>query len=255
MTKVFSVFYVIVSICILYLLYVLYSEFLTTNINFYKYFFIGFIALFILVRFINHSRYKFLDTYFHEKSHIVFAYLTFATPQTLMVSPSNPQDGANGYVQYSFEKSRIMGIVRSYLVSLAPYFFSPLAFVYFCIYWVVVPTDGFIMEGITTSQTTINIILLLCGFFYAYNLRTSFAQAKPYQTDFSDVGYKDGVIFVVFMQLLFLLFYSLILFSNHDSFSFLYEYVLDTFSNIDIENMLFDIKIFIFQKFGVWLNI
>ena len=234
---------------------VLNMKFLITNISFYKYFFIGFVALLIIIRFINPSRYKFLDTYFHEKSHIVFAYLTFATPQTLMVSPSNPQDGANGYVQYSFKKSRFMDAVRSYLVSLAPYFFSPLAFVYFCIYLVIIPTDGFVMEGITTSQTTINIILFLCGFFYAYNLRTSFAQAKPYQTDFSDVGYKDGMIFVVFMQLLFLLFYSLILFSNHDSFSFLYEYVLDIFSNINIENMLFDIKIFIFQRFGVWLDI
>jgi hypothetical protein len=231
------------------LIYILYQEFLLLSIDKFKFIGFGFFTYIVSTFIIKPKNYIFWDTFFHEISHIIFALLTFAKPHKLVVTPDNPENGNNGYVGYSFKSSRFMDFVRSHLVSLAPYFFSPLAFAVIMIYWVVVPDDYLI--GISVGVVTVNSLLFIFGFFYAYNIRTSFIQAKPYQSDFDDVGFKYGIIFVIFMQLLFLLFFSLIIFSTGDSFEFLFDFIIDFINDIDISDLRFEIKMLLYEYFDV----
>jgi len=248
-----KILYSIFSIILATLIVIVHINYLADNIQSIKYIFIGGIAYSMIARYLHVKEDDFFSVFFHEISHIIFALLTFAKPHKLVVSPKDPQNGANGFVSYSFKSARFR-VVKEYLVSLAPYFFSPLAFVFFMFYWVLVPDGDFILDGITISQITLNVVLFLCGFFYAYNLHISFVQAGIHQSDFHYMGYRKGMFFVVFMQLLFLLFYSLILYSNYGSFEYLYEYILDLYQNIDIDNILFNTKLYIYQEFDVWLN-
>jgi len=248
-----KIIYTILSILLIYLIFILHKNYLFEYINFYKYLFIGIAVYIVSIFTIKPSKDNFAGTFFHELSHTVFAVLTLARVKKFTVSPQNPINGAKGSVSYHHKPSKIFANTREYLISLAPYFFSPLAFVFFMIYWVISPTNGFMIEGISTSQTTINIVLFFCGFFYAYNLRTSFIQTGEHQSDFNAMGYKKGLVFVIFMQLVFLLFYSLILFSNHDSFLFLYDFIVDNFNSFDYDDIVFDIRMFLYDNFDIWL--
>jgi len=66
------------------------------------------------------------------------------------------------------------------------------------------------------------------------------------------MGYKKGMVFVVFMQLLFLLFYLLILFSPNGSFEYLKDLIVGIF-DIDFDDLYFKIRFFLYDYFGVWI--
>jgi len=243
--------YITISTILIYLIFVIFKNYIFQNIDYYKYLFIGIVVYIISILIIKPSKDNFGDTFFHELSHTIFAVLTLSRVKKFMVSPQNPENGAKGSVSYHHKSSRFFGTTREYLISLAPYFFSPLAFVFFMIYWVISPTDGFMIDGITTSQTTIDIVLFFCGFFYAYNFRTSFIQIGAWQSDFDVMGYKKGLVFVIFMQLFFLLFYTLVLFSNYNSFLFLYDFIVDNFNSFDYDDIVFDIRMFLYDNFDI----
>ena len=113
------------------------------EIAYFEFLFFGIAVYLISLIFIKPLKYKFWDTFWHEFSHIVFAILTFAKVHKLMVTPNNPENGAAGYIQYSYTPNKILGFIRGHFVSLAPYFFSPMTVILVFIYWVILPTsDG-----------------------------------------------------------------------------------------------------------------
>jgi len=227
------------SLIVTILIWSLIDSIFIKNYQYFEFLYLGIVVYLISLVFIKPYRYKFWDTFWHEFSHIVFAVLTFSKVHKLMVSPDNSENGAAGYIQYSFKPNKILGFIRGHLVSLAPYFFSPITVVLVFIYWIILPTSNsnFFMQFFE-KEPTLNGLLFFIGLTYIYHIVTSFKQAKPYQSDFDSVGYIYGIFFVVFMQLFMLLFIIIILTYNFGSF----DIVMGSYDTI-IQNIDFD-KIF-----------
>jgi hypothetical protein len=207
----------------------------------YLYFGIGVyvISLFIL----SHKMYEFWNTFWHEFSHIVFAVLTFSKVHKLMVGPDMPENGAAGYIQYSYPPNKILGFIRAHLVSLAPYFFSPMTMMLCGVYWLILPSDEGVIASLFQKDPTLNGLLFMIGVTYAYHLFTSFVQAKPYQSDFDSVGYIYGMFFVVFMQIFLCGMILTILGLSFDSLEVMYGFFENIVSDIDaIVDLLIEIK-------------
>ena len=107
--------YVLVSVFFAFLLYALYEKYMIDNIESIQFLFYGITACIITIKLINPVKYRFWDTFSHEFSHMIFAVLTLAKPSKFMVSPDNPEDGANGYIYYTFnDPSRFTKTLRNY---------------------------------------------------------------------------------------------------------------------------------------------
>lgn len=152
----------------------------------------------------------FFNVFFHELSHAIFALITFSPLRSFVVSPHS-NDTYMGYVEHAGSGNKLIYFVRSHFVSLAPYFFSPITVLAIGLYYLLIPYDF----GYTT---TINILLAIIGFSYLYHVSVSFKDMRPYQTDFAFLGFNYSVIFVIMMQLIFLIFFILILSSKLYSF-------------------------------------
>jgi hypothetical protein len=171
------------------------------NIKTFIFIFYGIVA-FIIFNFIVPKRnLEFWNTFFHELDHIIFMLITFSSPQKFLVSPSMPEDGVNGYVIHNSSRNKIIQFAREHLVNLAPYFLSPLTLIFIAIYYLIIPSSPYI-ASLYISKTVLNGLLFFIGFTYIYHVKTSFSQAKSYQTDFS-LGYKYGIIFIIMMQFIF----------------------------------------------------
>ncbi len=137
------------------------------------------------------------------------------------------------------------------MVSLAPYFFSPLTAIIVVIYYLVIPDGSSYLASIYLSHTMINSLLFLIGFTYVYHTITSYSQAKPYQSDFS-LGYGYGIIFVIMMQLIFLLLFLTVLTINYDSFYVIKNYMYD-FTNFSFDLPSFQFEYFI-DYYKIYIN-
>lgn len=173
---------------------------------------IGVATAWLSIQLVHPALYRFWDTFFHELSHIIFALLTFSRPTKLMVSPDQPETGlfgrTNGYVVLHRWGIGPLHFLRGHLVLLAPYFFAPMTFGIVLVYWFI---DVQFLRYLPHDGTGTRLLLFLIGFTYFYHVRTSFKQAGAYQSDFNYVGYRYGMLFVLMMQLHFLLFYLLVL--------------------------------------------
>jgi len=218
-----SPLWVLISLFLSFMIYSVFVKYYIGNTTYFQFLFIGFVAYLLSMFIIKPVKYKFWDTFFHEVSHIIFAVLTFAKPNTLVIGGDAADKGAAGYAGYSFKKSTIMSFIRNHLVSLAPYFFSPITVFLILIFLMVLPEkQSFIAEMFSTSPS-LNGLMFLIGFTYSYHLRTSFKQARPYQSDFDSVGFIYGMSFVLCMQLLFLTLFISILSSSMGSFNYIFE--------------------------------
>lgn len=208
-------FYTILAI------YFVFNNTIAQESEYFSYFVIGVGVYLISMIFIKPKKYQFLDTFFHELSHTIFAFLTGAKVNKFVVSIDS-LSSQNGYVEYQFKSSKVMDIVRSHLVSLAPYYFSPITAFLLVVYYISLPSN----DDLFTNIPMLNGLLFLIGFFYMYHLRASISQAKPYQTDFNGVGYLYGIGFVIFTQGLFMLFMVTILSYNFDGFYYLLKFII-----------------------------
>ena len=233
----FLILWVILSLIAIGIVEIIFNSIIIENIEYFKFFFFGMGMYLISLFFIKPKKYKFWNTFWHELSHIVFAILTFSKVNKLMVSPDIPEDGANGYVQYSFKKGKILDLLRGHFVSLAPYFFSPMTIILVLLYWLILPNEsGNFFTSWFNKEPTLNGLLFFIGITYIYHTYTSFSQARPYQNDFDSVGYIYGMFFVVFMQLFFLIFILMVLGWNFDSFDLIYNYIKDY---LEVQNEFF----------------
>lgn len=202
---ILSFLWICIIIICLFLSIKLINKILIPNIESFMFLFYGVIC-FILVNIILYRRsFEFWDTFFHELDHIIFMLLTFASPLKLMVSPYLPENGDNGYVIHNSSSNVVIRFMRDHLVNLAPYFFGPLTLLFIGIYCLILFSSPY-LNTVYISNSVLNTLLFLIGFTYIYHLKTSFSQAKPYQSDFS-LGYKYGMIFVVMMQFIFFTFF------------------------------------------------
>ena len=224
----FIILWVILSSITIGIIGIIFDNIIIQNIEYFRFFFFGIGVYLISLFFIKPKKYAFWNTFWHEISHIIFAVFTFSKVHKLMIAPDMPENGAAGYVQYSFKKGKILDLIRAHFVSLAPYFFSPITIILVIIYWIILPSEsGNFFTNWFNKEPTLNGILFFIGITYIYHIYTSFSQARPSQSDFNSVGYIYGMFFVVFMQLFFLSLILIVLSWNFDSFDLVYEYIKD----------------------------
>ena len=198
-------------------------EFYVVNVDDFLFLFVGLGTYLISMFIIKPIKYKFWDTFFHEISHMLFAILTFAKPLKLVVSPDEPENGVNGYARYQLSNESFLSrYFRGHIVGLAPYFFSPITLLLVLIYWMVIPDKQSFLSAMFAPTPTLHGLLFLIGLTYMYHLRTALKQARPHQTDFHVVGYLYGMVFVCFVQLLFLTFFICVISINFGSFEFVF---------------------------------
>ncbi len=96
-----SILWITITIICSLLIFELITNIFFQNLDSFKYLLYGigsYIGVSILI---NKKYFQFWDTFFHELDHIIFALITFSSPQKLVVSPDNRGDGANGYVVHN----------------------------------------------------------------------------------------------------------------------------------------------------------
>lgn len=239
---ILSLVWITITIICLLLSINLFNKILIPNIDSFVFLFYG-VVCFIIVNIVLPKRsFEFWDTFFHELDHILFMLLTFSVPLKLMVSPAIPENGANGYVMHSGSSNTVIKFIRDHLVNLAPYFFSPLTLLLIGIYCLILFSSPY-LNTIYISKSVLNSLLFLIGFTYTYHLKTSFSQAKPYQTDFS-IGYRYGMIFVIMMQSIFFTLFFFVLTLTYDSTYIVRSYLFEIINYIDLYNMDKLVKLF-----------
>jgi hypothetical protein len=209
-------------IMFVYAAYGVIIEIAASRLNVFRFVFFGFAAYLVSVIFVKPQKYEIWNTITHELAHAFFVLFTFAKFNGFHVK------GGTGFVQYSYKKSTIMGLIRAHLVSLAPYFF-PYATLILCLLFLIVkPEKGIFITELLTGSTTIDSLFFFIGFTYAYHLTVSFIQARPYQTDFSKgVGFIYGIVFILCMQAFFFLVMLLILTFDYNAIQVIKDYFND----------------------------
>lgn len=194
----------------LLVLYDLYS-WLEHRLGTFTYLFYGMGSYIVFKIVVPKNSMLFFDVFFHELSHSIFALLTFSPLKAFVVTP---HEGSStlGYVEHTISGNTFTRIIREHLVSLAPYFFAPLTVVTIGIYYLLIPFGFAYLE-------TINILLGVIGFTYLYHLSVSLRDFHPYQSDFNFLGYRYSMLFVIMMQLIFLILFITVLNINTDGFS------------------------------------
>ncbi|WP_455756448.1 M50 family metallopeptidase [Sulfurimonas sp.] len=217
---VFFWFWLVLALYLMLGVYFVFNNTIANESEYFLYILIGGGSYLFSLFIIKPYRYRFWDTFFHELSHTLFAFLTGAKVNKFVVSIDS-LSSQNGFVEYQFKTSKIMGFIRSHLVSLAPYYFSPLTVMMMIIYYTTLPSNN----DFYSDLPILNGLLFMIGFFYVYHLRASISQAKPYQTDFNSVGYFYGLSFVFFMQSFFLLQFVTILAYNFEGYYYFLEFI------------------------------
>jgi len=215
----FASLWVLLSLVLLAIIAAVFQRFFIPQLAAFQYFALGFAAYLLSAVIFPPRRYQFWNTFFHELTHSIWAVLLFSKPQKLVVSTKAMEDRL-GYMEYQGRLS----LLKSHLIALSPYFFSTLTFLFVLIYIIVMPhqPEGF-FASLFTQAPKLNGLLFAIGFSYSYHLVIAFRDAKPYQSDFHEVGFVYGMTFVCFMQLLFLLFFMTALTYPQDSHLFLWN--------------------------------
>ncbi len=185
--------------------------------------FFGLLSYFLSLNVIHHTKYQFINTFFHEMSHLIFAILTFAKPKKIVItSATRGRVGCLTYTSFKF-----LNGLHNHLVALAPYFFIPITLLFSFTIYLNQPTNW--LESLIISHSSINALLFLVGFSYAYHLWMIITQAKPSQSDFDNVGYVYGIIFSIFMHLLFVILVIVLISSKFGTIKYIlsYNYLAD----------------------------
>ena len=143
------------------------------HLGFYKWFFIGFGAYFVL-RLIPLFRKneEFMQVFSHELTHTVVGLLFF---QRIHSFEANEKEGV---VWHSGIK------IGSLFISLAPYYLPVFTF-------------AFLLLRIIGANKSLYVFDLIIGFTLAFHCLCFIKQTKPYQTDISSNGYLLSYLFIV----------------------------------------------------------
>lgn len=170
------------------------------NYGSFLFFLYGILAYMVSLIFIKHCKYDFWNTLRHEFLHAVFALLIFSKTHKLVASTVADENNHLGFVLTDSSRTNIGAFFKSHLVSLAPYF-MPFFTILLCgLYLLIKPEEAGFIEQMFIADYSSKGILLIIGFIYCYELYTSFSEAKPYQSDFSYLGYRYGMMFVIMVQ-------------------------------------------------------
>ena len=214
----------IVSIGILLKLLVeIFDKYILVNYHYFMPVFFGLLSYFFSLSIIHSTKYQFINTFFHETSHLIFAILTFAKPKKIVITSA--KQGRVGYLTYTSFK--FLDGLHDHLVALAPYFFIPTTLIFSFMIFLKQPANW--LESLIVSSNSIDILLFLVGFSYAYHLWMIITQATPTQSDFNNVGYIYGLLFSCFMHLLFVMLVIALVSSNFGTIQYIlsYNYLAD----------------------------
>lgn len=204
-----------------YAIYVLFSKIYLQHYEVYRFLYFGFGAYAVTIFIIKPRIYNFWNILVHELVHSIFAVLTFSKPRQLFVSSESAYT-QGGYMTY-YCKPGIMGIVRSHMISLAPYFFPLFAVVLGGLYLLVKPDSPGYISGSFFDTTKCKFLLFLIGFAYSYHIIIFLRDARPSQSDFDSMGFLYGLTFVVFVQTAFLVMILLLLTQDYEGHKILLE--------------------------------
>ena len=98
MKIILAIIWLITTLFIASILADVVDRYVITNLAYYQPMFIGFILYIVSLFIISHRRYQFMNTFFHELSHLIFALLIFARPKKMVVTSAS--SGRAGYVGY-----------------------------------------------------------------------------------------------------------------------------------------------------------
>jgi hypothetical protein len=193
------------------------NRYVVHNLPYFYPLFIGIAVYAITLAIIPYRKYQFLNTFFHEMSHLIFAIITFGKPRKLVIT--NATSGTGGYVSYA--SSPFLKSIHNHIVALAPYFFIPLTLIFsLLIYY----NQPHVWYSWIYPSGNLNIYLFLVGFSYTYHLTMIITQARPNQTDFNAVGYKYGLLFSFVMHLFLLILVLAFITSKFGSIEYLKSY-------------------------------
>ena len=134
-------------------------------------------------------------------------------------------------------KPGIMGIVRSHMISLAPYFFPLFTILLSALYLFVKPNSPGYISGSFFASTKCKFLFFMIGFAYSYHIIMFLKDARPSQSDFNHLGFFYGLTFVVFVQTVFLVMILLLLTQDYEGHKILLEDVeIHPNPYIDIED-------------------
>ncbi len=195
----FGLFWLTGTVIVWYNLYTVFSQIILPNRSEYVFLGYGFLAFLVTLPLLPPRKYQFWNTLLHELAHAVFAVLTFSKPVELRAGDTST-NGRLGQLVHRGKQSLGMRFVRDHFVSLAPYFFPTLTLLLLGIYLLIAPQRQGFMPTASPLQPTVNGLLALLGFSYAYHLTMLLQSARPYQSDFHSLGYFYGLMFTLFMQ-------------------------------------------------------
>ena len=209
------------SVAGVYAIYVLFSRIYLQHYEVYRFLYFGFGAYAVTILIIKPRIYNFWNILIHELVHSIFAVLTFSKPRQLFVS-SESAYAQGGYMSY-YCKPGIMGIVRSHMISLAPYFFPLFTILLSALYLFVKPDSAGYISGSFFDSTKCKFLFFLIGFAYSYHIIMFLKDARPSQSDFNHLGFFYGLTFVVFAQTVFLVMILLLLTQDYEGHKILLE--------------------------------
>lgn len=218
MKYVFGIIW-IALICMFAKLFIdIFDKFILTNYLYFMPMFLGLLSYFLSLNVIHHTKYQFINTFFHEMSHLIFAILTFAKPKKIVItSATRGRVGCLTYTSFKF-----LSGLHDHLIALAPYFFIPITLALSFIVYLNQPANW--IESLIVSHGNIKILLFFIGFSYAYHLWMIITQATPIQSDFDNVGYIYGLIFSLFMHLLFMILTMMLIANSFGAMKYVFTY-------------------------------
>jgi hypothetical protein len=224
----FSSLWVILSLFFAYSSINILLQILWPRFSEFSFLFYGICSYIILAVTVSPKKYDFWNILFHEVSHAIFLVLTLANPKSLVVN-NDGNEKRGGYVQYSFKSNGLLNLTRAHFAALAPYFFPMFTFLLFLIYLLVKPEEQSYFAKLLVKGPRLNGLFFLLGFTYGYHLVISISTIRSNQSDFSGVGFYYGVVFIIFMQLFFLLIFLVGLTYQFESVSLLLSSLEDLF--------------------------
>lgn len=198
------------------------------NLKYLEEFYFGIISYVISLVFIKPYKYRFINAFFHELSHMIFAFISFSEIKKLIVDKNG-----NSQVHCSINQNLFKQFFHSHFTVLAPYFFAPLTVILIILYIVLIPSSGtFNLIDLLNLNSNIDWMKFFIGFTYAYHFITSISQISPKQTDFKTSGFIYGLSFVLVMKLLFMLLVITVVSAELNSVEFLEDKYMNLFESL-----------------------
>lgn len=216
--------------------------FIIPNFKYFQYFYYGIVSYIIIFISIDQYRYRVVVYFFHEFAHAFFALLTLSKIDEFTVSANGKNE-----VKITSLSIPVLNLIRDHLYGLSPYFFPTLTTIFLGVYWYGLTNPDYILE----SFGNINILIFLIGFTYAFHFIVGLLEINPIQSDFDNLGFFYGIIFVFFMKICFALLMLLILSKDFGSIDYFinsirnYEYLYS-----DLQYYILEVKIFLIKSFN-----